>query len=125
MTSTALNFFITILISPFLILRYFLNIISSNWRAALKLFLFVSFLSTILLFAFFIYQINIEVSQRYLFDRYSLQLEKVLDDNQKLEMSLIEANSLYSPSELMEKLNFEKIDKVSYIKSLKGEVVKK
>lgn len=119
------NIFINILAVPFVILRYILGILVFNWRTSLRLFLVASFFLTMGLSAYFVYQMQAEVSERYLANKYLSDLSKIFEENQKLEMSLIEANTFNNVSDLMQKLNFEKVDKISYIKVLSGQVVKK
>lgn len=120
-----LSVFITILMIPIVAFKKIFSVLLWNWRITFKLFLVISLFSTIALFSYFIYQVNYEISDHYVFQKYSSDFNKLLEENQRLEMGLIEANSSNNAPDLMEKLNFEKIDKVSYIKVLSGKVVKK
>jgi len=119
------NIFISILMFPIMILNFILSVLFWNWRITFRLFLIASFFSTVALFSYFIYQSSVETSDHYALQKYSSDFDKLLEENQKLEMGLIEENSLNNAPDLMEKLSFEKIDKVSYIKVLSGKVVKK
>ncbi|MFH1656607.1 MAG: hypothetical protein ABH956_02425 [Candidatus Nealsonbacteria bacterium] len=96
-----------------------------NWKIILRMFLILSFLSISVLLLFYIFQVNSEVSGRYLIQKYEKDLTKIIGESQGLEMSLIQSNSLDNVMGSMESLNFVKISKIYYIKVLNNQVVKK
>ena len=110
----------SLILSPPVIVRH---ISSLNWKIVLRVFLILSFLSVSALFVFYFFKVNAEVSERYLIQKYDGELSKILKENQNLEISLIQSDSLDNIIALMEEFNFEKADKIHYIRVLNNQVV--
>lgn len=90
-----------------------------------KLFWIFSILFIITLLFFYIYQVNVEISERYLIQNYNKKLREVSKENQDLEIKEAQTNSLDKIVELLKPLNFEKANKIHYIRILDGQVVAK
>ena len=101
------------------------NLFSFNWKIISKIFLFLSVLAVLLLLIFYIFQVNAEVSERYLVQKYDGKLGQLSKESQNLEIGLIQSNSLNNIAILMEELNFEKPEKIHYIRVLGNQVVAK
>ena len=102
----------------------FINL-SFRWKISLKLFWLLSFLSIIALLAFYIFQVNAAVSERYLIQEYEKKISGISKESQSLVISSAQAGSLDKVEELLETLNFEKINKIHYIQILDTQVVTK
>jgi len=102
----------------------FINM-SFRWRISLKLFWLFVFLSILLLLAFYIFQVNAAVSERYLIQEYEKRIGEVSKESQNLVISSAQVGSLDKAEELLEALNFEKINKIHYIRVLDTQVVTK
>lgn len=107
-------------INPSFSIKY---IFPLNWRLILRIFLVLTFLSISALLFFYIFQVNAEVSERYLIQKYNGELSQILKENQNFEISLVQSNSLDNIITLMEELNFEKANKIHYIRVLGNQVV--
>ncbi len=102
----------------------FINI-SFRWKISLKLFWLLSFLSIAALLVFYIFQVNAAVSERYLIQEYEKRIGEVSKESQNLAISSAQVGSLDKVEELLEALNFEKINKIHYIRVLDTQVVTK
>jgi len=91
----------------------------------LRIFWLLSILLTIAFLVFYIFQVNAEVSERYSIQRYQKRIAEISKENQNLEISSAQINSLDNLTLLLEKLNFEKTDKIHYIQVLDTQVVAK
>tara|TARA_Y100000310_G_scaffold228304_1_gene230622 strand:- start:737 stop:1081 length:345 start_codon:yes stop_codon:yes gene_type:complete len=91
----------------------------------LKLFFVLNFALILSLLGFYIFQVNSEVAQKYSIPAYSAQLNETLKENQNMEFNLVQSNSLNGISSIMQELNFEKTDKIHYIRVLENKVVVK
>lgn len=112
----------TLALNPPFLLRYFLSL---NWKINLRIFLVLSVLSIIALLIFYVFQVNAGVSERYLIQGYEEKLSEISKENQNLEISSVQANSLNNITVLIEGLNFEKTDKIYYIRVLDNQIVTK
>lgn len=110
-----------ILNPPFIVRRSF----SLKWGIILRVFWALAVLSIIALLVFYIFQVNFEVSERYLIKEYERRLAEVSQESKNLEISLVQMNSLNNVAGLLKELNFVKIDKIHYIRVLGREVVTK
>jgi cytochrome c-type biogenesis protein CcmE len=119
------NIFISIFILPFVIVKKIISVVFHYWRFSSRLFIILSFFAVVGLFSYFIYQVNASVKERYDISKYLSSLEEITKENQNLELKVISVDSSITADALMAKLNFEKTDKVSYIKVLENKVVKK
>ncbi len=98
---------------------------SFKWRISLKLFWLLTFLSMVALLTFYIFQVNAAVSERYLIQEYEKRIGEVSKESQNLVISSAQVGSLDKAEELLEALNFEKINKIHYIRVLDTQVVTK
>lgn len=73
----------------------------------------------------YIYQINVEISERYLIKEYQEKIAKLSKENKILEVYSAQTASLDNMTESIEELSFEKTDKVHYIQVLDTQVVAK
>lgn len=96
-----------------------------KWPITLRLFWILSILSIAALLVFYIFQVNAEASERYLIQNYNTKLSEISKENQALEISSFQINSLDKIVELLEPLNFEKTGKIHYIRALNKQVVAK
>lgn len=90
-----------------------------------KFFWIFNVLLIITLFFLYIYQVNVEVSERYLIQNYNKKIKEISRENQNLEIQEAQTNSLDKIAELIKPLNFEKTNKIHYIKVLDTQVVVK
>ena len=102
----------------------FINI-SFGWKISLKLFWLLSFLSIVALLTFYIFQVNAAVSEGYLIQEYEKKISETSRESQNLVISSAQVGSLDKVEELLETLNFEKINKIHYIRVLDTQVVTK
>jgi len=75
--------------------------------------------------ALYIYQVNSEAAERYLIKEYQEKITELSKENKILEVNSSQTASLDNMTELIEKLSFEKTDKIYYIQVLNTQVVKK
>lgn len=92
-------------------------------RINLRVFWLLSILLTITFLVFYIFQVNAEVSERYSIQEYQKRITEVSKENQNLEISSAQINSLDNLTLLLEELNFEETDKIHYIRVLDTQVV--
>ena len=105
---------------PFIIRR-----LPSHWSICLRVFWVLSFLAILTLLIFYIFQVNAEVSERYLIQKYDRRLTELSVESKNLEISSSQSNSLGNIILALESLNFEKANKVEYIRILNNQVVAK
>jgi len=74
---------------------------------------------------FYIYQTNKEVSERYLVKDYTKRISQFSEENKDLEIRSTESGSLDKIAQLIESTDYEKTEKIHYIKVLNGYVVAK
>ncbi len=86
---------------------------------------FLSCLALVGLFSFYIYQINAEVSEKYLIENLQKRAENLSQENKELEISSVEVGSLANIIQVIEQLDFEKTNKVEYIQVVDTQVVKR
>jgi len=91
----------------------------------LRLFWLLIILSVVALLVFYLFQVNAVVSERYLIQKYEKRISEISRENQNLEISSAQTNSLDNITALLGELNFEKADKIHYIRVLDTQVVTK
>jgi len=96
-----------------------------KWPLALRIFGLLSALLIVALLVFYVFQINREVSERYLIQRYENRLIELSKENKNLEISSVQMISLDNILSLLENSDFEKTNKVHYIRILENKVVTK
>lgn len=89
----------------------------------LRLFWLLTILSVVALLAFYVFQVNAVVSERYSVQKYEKRMSEISRENQNLEISSAQTNSLDNIIALLGELNFEKADKIHYIQVLDTQVV--
>lgn len=99
--------------------------LSLRRKIVLKGFLVLGILSIVSLLVFYIFQINNEVSGRYLIEKYERRISEIIKEKQNLEINSFQVSSLENIIGLLEPLNFEKTDKIHYIRFLDNQVVAK
>lgn len=77
----------------------------------------------IALSAFYILQINQEVSQRYAISDYAKKITHLTKENKLLQVRLSETASLAKASETIKTLGYDQTDKIQYIKIMDNRVV--
>jgi len=92
-------------------------------RINLRVFWILSALLVITFLVFYIFQVNAEVSERYSIQENQRRIAEISKENQSLEISSAQINSLENLTLLLEGSNFEKIDKIHYIRALDTQVV--
>lgn len=112
---------IFILNPPFIFRRS----LSLKWSFSFKIFLVFSILLLVLLLGFYVFQVNTEVSERYSIQKYERQISEISKENKNLEIQAVQTASLDKIAELLEPLNFQKTDKIHYIRILDTKVVAK
>lgn len=75
------------------------------------------------LLIFYIFQVNAEASERYLIQGYEKRIDEISKESQSLAINSAQVNSLGKIEELLQSLNFEKVDKVYYVRVLDTQVV--
>lgn len=95
--------------------------IAINW----KLIRVLSIVLAVLLFGFYLYQVNAEISERYSIQEYQEQMSILSKENKSLEINSAKLGSLDNIVSSLEGLGFEKADKVHYIQVLDTHVVTK
>jgi hypothetical protein len=90
-----------------------------------KLFVALMIFAMIFLSGLYIFQVNAEISDRYLVDNYAKKSSELSRENKVLQVALAKASSLDSLALQVEPLNFQKIDKINYIKVLSTQAVAK
>lgn len=84
----------------------------------------ITFLIIIIgLLGFYIFQVNAKISERFLVQEYEQKLNNLSQENKILEISFAQDGSLGRIIQMAEELNFEKTDKIHYIRALDTQVV--
>ena len=91
----------------------------------LKIALTFSVLAFICLAVLYIFQVNLEISERYLVKKYSEETGSLTRENKNLQINSAEVSSLGKITELIEPLGFEKTEKIHYIRVIDAHVVAK
>ena len=79
----------------------------------------------LLLAGLYVFQINVEISDRYLISEYGKKISVFSKENKVLEITSARAASLDKLTQMLEPLDFEKIDDISYIKVLNTQAAAK
>lgn len=95
-----------------------------RFKFSLKIFWILSALSIILFLAFYIFQANSMVSEKYLLKDYQKKLNNLSRENEFLEINSAQVNSLGNIENLVKDFGFEKVGQVHYIQVLESQVVK-
>ena len=72
----------------------------------------------LLLSGLYIFQVNTEISDRYLIQKYTKKIAEFSKENKVLEINSARASSLDKLASMVDSLDFEKTDKIHYIKVL-------
>lgn len=91
----------------------------------LRAFWIFSAIFIVFFIALYIYQVNVETRERYLIKEYQEKIAELSKENKILEVYSAQMASLDNATELIEKLNFEKTDRIYYIQILDTQVVAK
>jgi hypothetical protein len=90
-----------------------------------KAFIILMIFTMIFLSGFYIFQVNAEISDRYLIDSYAKKASEFSKQNKILEITLAREGSLGGLTSELAAMSFVKIDKISYIKVLSSQAVAK
>lgn len=93
-------------------------------KYSLKNFLILNIILIVFLIGLCIFQVNSLISKGYLVQNYEKQLNNLTVENKNLEIKFGKINSLENLDALVKNLNFEKVDKIYYIRILEGQVAK-
>jgi len=94
-------------------------------KISLRIFWLLITLLIVALLVFYIFQVNAEVSERYLIQKQENRLIELSKENKNLEISSVQVISLDNILSLLEDSDFEKTNKVHYIRILENKVVTK
>ena len=98
-----------------------LNTLVVNWKL-IRIFVI---LSISLLFVLYLYQVNMEISERYFLQEAQKRTSELARENKSLEINTAKIGSLDSVVNSLEGQGFVKADKIHYIKSSDNYVVVK
>ncbi len=87
--------------------------------------LIIFLIAIIGLLGLYIFQVNAEISERFLIKECEQAKNDLFQENKILELGFSKDNSLEKIMKLAEGLNFEEIDKIHYIRVLNTQVVAK
>jgi len=90
-----------------------------------KVFLFFGLAAIAILLGFYVFQVSREIALRYTIENSEKMLGGIKEENKGLEINSWQANSARDNVALAQKLNFEKVEKITYIKILDNTVVSK
>lgn len=79
----------------------------------------------LILSVLYVFQINSLINQRQVIKKSERMLEEMMAENKNLVIVSAQKNSLDKLAVLLDELNFEKAEKVHYIKVLNNKVVAK
>lgn len=82
-------------------------------------------LCAVALLGLYIFQINKMAESSYLIENYEKNLGELTQENKSLEINFAQLNSSENIESLVKNLNFEKVEKIHYIRILGGAVVVK
>lgn len=90
-----------------------------------KTFLTITFISTLVLLVFYIFQVNTLANETYLIQSCEKKLSQLSGENETLEVNFSKASSLSNIENYLQNQNFEKVSQVKYIYILESSVVAK
>lgn len=94
-------------------------------KVNLKTFWISSAIFIVFFIALYIYQVNVETTDRYLIKEYQEKMAELSRENKILEVNSAQMASLDNVTELIKELSFEETDKIHYIQILDTQVVAK
>jgi len=90
----------------------------------LKLFWVLSLILILILLIFYIFQFNVLTSTSYKIQNSQKKINEFSVENENLEIRLAKLNSLANIETLIKEFNFERVEKIHYIKILESQIVK-
>ncbi len=111
----------TLILNPPILIR----IKELQFGLILKVFWILSFAFFAALLAFYIFQVNAVISETFQFKNYKKTINELLTENKILEINSIQINSLENLEDKIEKLGFEKTNKIYYIQVLENKIALK
>lgn len=96
---------------------------NSIWYLGLKVFRFLFVILIIGLLTFYVFQVNTEISARFLIKEYQKRAAELTNQNKILTINYTQNGSLGKIAEIIASQDFEKIDKIHYIKVLDTQIV--
>ncbi len=91
----------------------------------LKVQLAISFFLLLIMMFSYVFQVSGLTEETYLIEKYQQKIEFYSQESSGLEYKFLENNSFFEVEKLAAELNFERVNKVSYIQVLGSEVVVK
>ena len=91
------------------------KVLKLNFSIFKLVLILLTFLSICSLF-FYIFQINQMIKASYLIKIYEKEIEKLSEENKNLNLTFSQLNSLENLQPVIQKLGFEKVDKLDYIR---------
>lgn len=110
-----------ILNQPFIVPRK----IFFNLNLKIKIIFILAFIFIIFLLVFYVFQISAMVLESYRVQNFQKKIKEISQENKRLEINLLQAISLENVAEKIQKLGFEKVDRIYYIKPYENPVVAK
>lgn len=98
---------------------------SLKWVPNAKILCMFSFFTVLVLFIYALFQVNSIVQNTYLLQDYENTLEELSEENSKLGVQFSQLNSLENLEVLIQDLDYEKVNRIKYIRILEGQVVVK
>ena len=77
----------------------------------------------LLLLGFYVYQVNAETSEKYSIHDFQERISELSKENKSLEINSAQVGSLASIAESIKDLNFEKTQRIEYIRVTDTQVV--
>jgi len=101
-----------VLVNPLI----FRNTFSIKYKIVFGALWFLCLISVIILLAFLVFQVNAEISGRYSIENYKIKISELLKENGSIETSFVNLTSTSNIYSLIKNLNFEKAEKINYIR---------
>ncbi len=94
-----------------------------NYFYFFNIFKIIAIISIITLSVFYVFQINLEISGRYLTREYERKISELLTETRLLETSFAQKGSLSEIMPILAGMNFQEPEKTHYIQILDHKVV--
>lgn len=94
-------------------------------RSSLRFFWPISLLLIGVLLVLYIFQINSTIQQTYIFQNYEKKLGELRAESENLDVYTAKSVSLENLEKLVQNLNYEKSEKITYIQVPESQVVTK
>ncbi len=85
---------------------------------------FLALILVVMIFSY-VHQVSALTEETYLIERYQEKIDAYSRESQTLEYQFLQSNSFFEIENVAQKLDFEPVERVSYIEVLGSEVVVK